>query len=219
MEKISKAKIAVAFTINICITVMEVIASIIGGVLHLKDYGLKIFIFYTQDSNLFLFVTCVIMTIMQAQILWGKRKGVPLWAQRLKYMATCGVSLTFLVVIFILIPLAGMDSIVDKLFTEAKLYHHFLCPILAFLSFVVLEKQPEIHFIDTLYALIPTAIYAIIMTIFNITHVVEGPYPFFKVYEQGVLMSCVWCTTILVTAYGIAVGVYYLNKIKKKETI
>ena len=216
MEKTLKTKTIVAFAVNICIAVMEIIASIIGGVLHLKDYGLKIFFFYTQDSNLFLFVACVIMAVIQAQMLWGKRKEVPLWAQRVKYMATCAVSLTFLVVIFVLIPLAGLNSAVDKLFMEAKLYHHFLCPLIACLSFVILEKQPELQFKDTLYALIPTAVYAVIMTILNILRVVEGPYPYFKVYEQSVFMSCVWFVVILGAAYGIAVGVYFLDKIKKK---
>ena len=138
-------------------------------------------------------------------------------AQRVKYMATCAIALTFLVVIFVLIPLAGLNSAVDKLFTEAKLYHHFLCPLIACLSFVILEKQPELRFKDTLYALIPTAVYAVIMTILNILRAVEGPYPFFKVYEQSVFISCVWFVVILGAAYGIAVGVYFLNKVKKRS--
>lgn len=216
MKKISKTKTIVAFAVNICIAIMEIIASVTGGVLHLKDYGLKIFFFYTQDSNLFLFVACVIMAVIQAQMLWGKRKEIPLRAQKVKYMATCAVLLTFLVVIFVLIPFAGLNSAVDKLFTEAKLYHHFLCPLIAFLSFVILEKQPELQFKDTFYALIPTAVYAVIMTILNIVRVVEGPYPFFKVYEQSAFMSCVWFMVMLGAAYGITVGVYFLNKTKKK---
>ena len=124
-------------------------------------------------------------------MLWGKWEKTPLWVQRVKYMATCTVSLTFIVVIFVLIPLAGFDSAVDKLFAEAKLYHHFLCPLVACLSFVTLEKEPELQFKDTLYALIPTAVYAVIMTVLNILRIVEGPYPCFKVYEQSVFMSCV----------------------------
>lgn len=216
MERSQRTKTIVAFVVNISVAIMEIVASIIGGILHLKDYGLKIFFFYTQDSNLFLLLACVIMAVIQTEMLWGKWEKTPLWVQRVKYMATCTVSLTFIVVIFVLIPLAGFDSAVDKLFTEVKLYHHFLCPLVACLSFVTLEKEPELQFKDTLYALIPTAVYAVIMTVLNILRIVEGPYPCFKVYEQSVFMSCVWFVVILGTAYGIAVGVFYLNKIKRK---
>ncbi len=131
------------------------------------------------------------MAVIQTEMLWGKWEKTPLWVQRVKYMATCTVSLPFIVVIFVLIPLAGFDSAVDKLFAEAKLYHHFLCPLVACLSFVTLEKETELQFKDTLYALIPTAVYAVIMTVLNILRIVEGPYPCFKVYEQSVFMSCV----------------------------
>lgn len=217
MEKSEKRKIITAFILNICIILMEIAASIIGGILHLKEYGFKIFFFYTQDSNLFLFVACSIMAIYQAKMIFRKTKNIPLWVQRVKYMATCAVSLTFLVVLFVLIPLAGLSSAIDKLFMEAKLYHHFLCPLIAFISFIFFEKQPSLQFKDTIYAFVPTLIYAVIMTILNILKIAEGPYPFFKVYEQSVFMSCLWFVVILAIAYGIGVGVFYLNKIKIKE--
>ena len=34
--------------------------------------------------------------------------------------------------------------------------------------------------------------------------VVEGPYPFLRVYEQPVYMSIIWVIVILGSAYGIA---------------
>ncbi len=164
---------------------------------------------------MFLMIVCLIAGIFQLRILTGKANEMPLRIQRLKYMATSAVSLTFLVVVFILIPLAGWDSAVDKLFVEAKLYHHFLCPLLAFFSFIFFEKNPKLRFKDTAYALIPTVIYAVVLTLLNIFKVVEGPYPYFKVYEQSVFMSCVWFVAILGIAYGICVGVFFLNRISK----
>ncbi len=216
---IKDKRLAFSMIINFSIVILEITASIIGGVLHLKDYGFKMFYFYTQDSNMFLMIVCLIVGIFQLRILTSKTKEIPLWVQRLKYMATSAVSLTFLVVVFVLIPLAGWDSAVDKLFMEAKLYHHFLCPLLAFLSFVIFEKTPKLKFKDTAYTIVPTVIYAVVLTLLNVFKVVEGPYPYLKVYEQSIFMSCVWFVTILSIAYGICVGVFFLNRINQQRSV
>ncbi len=205
-----------AIAINFLIVILEIIA-IIGGALHLKEYGFKMFYFYTQDSNLILMISCLIMAIFQLRIITNKSNEIPAGLQRLKFIATSVVTLTFLIVVFVLIPLAGWDSLLDKLFLKAKLYHHFLCPLLAFFSFVCLEKNPKLKIKDTVYALIPTVVYALILTILNILKIVEGPYPFFKVYEQSVFISCIWFITILTVAYGICVMVFFLNGISKRR--
>ncbi len=209
-------RLIVSIILNFLIVILEIIASIIGGVLHLKEYGFKIFYFYTQDSNIFLMISCLIMAIFELRIITHKSNEIPVWVERLKFIATSLVTLTFLIVVFVLIPLAGWDSLVDKLFLGSKLYHHFLCPILAFFSFVCLEKKLKLKFKDTVYALIPTVVYALILTILNILKVVEGPYPFFKVYEQGVFVSCMWFITILAVAYAICVMVFSFNSIVKR---
>ena len=52
--------------------------------------------------------------------------------------------------------------------------------------------------------MLPTLIYALILMALNLMRVVEGPYPFLRVYEQPVYMSIIWVIVILGSAYGIA---------------
>ncbi len=39
MERSQRTKTIVAFVVNISVAIMEIVASIIGGILHLKDFG------------------------------------------------------------------------------------------------------------------------------------------------------------------------------------
>jgi len=215
-EPINKTKIA--FAINIAIILAEIFAAIIGAIEKWDEYKFKFFAYYTQDSNIVLLIACLIMSIEQGRVLFGeKRVETPRYAQMLKYIATSMVTLTFLVVVFVLIPYAGINSAVEKLFCGASLYHHFLCPVMAFVSFVFFEKEPKLKFIDTLCALIPTIVYAVIIVILNLCRVITGPYPFLKVYEQPVYASILWVFAILGGAYAIAVGTYFAHKGKQNK--
>ena len=53
-------------------------------------------------------------------------------------------------------------------------------------------------------ALLPTLVYALVLVILNLAKLVDGPYPFLKVYQQPVYMSCIWVLAILGGAYLIA---------------
>ena len=58
---------------------------------------------------------------------------------------------------------------------------------------------------DSRLAMIPTAIYMLVMVPLNYFRVVEGPYPFLKVHNQPWYMSILWFFAISLVAFGIAV--------------
>lgn len=151
------------------------------------------------------------MAVSQAKCLSGKLDAPSKTAQHMKYMAACALSLTFLVVLFVLIPLAGWSSFADKLFADTKLYHHFLCPVLTAVSFLWLEDYRDLTAKDAGFALIPTACYAVILTALNILRIADGPYPFLRVYNQPIYMSVIWGFIILGSAYAIARGLLAFN--------
>ncbi len=209
--KSGKKRLAIACTVNLIIVLMEIVSAIMGFALRWNEYRLKAFLFYTQDSNLFALFACGAMAYAQLQCLQGKKNAPSKAIQRMKYMAACALSLTFLVVLFVLIPLAGWQSITDKLFADTKLYHHFLCPLLAAGSFIFLEDDPALTKQEAGFAVIPTACYAAVLTILNILRIADGPYPYLRVYEQPVWASALWSVVILGSAYGIARGLLWMN--------
>lgn len=70
----------------------------------------------------------------------------------------------------------------------------------------------SLTFLVVLFVLIPTACYAVIMIVLNILHMVDGPYPYLRVYNQPVYMSVLWCFIILGGAYAIARILLFLNR-------
>ena len=155
------------------------------------------FMFYTEDSNYFAGIVCLILAIFQInELINGKE--IPKIIRLLKYVAVCLLMVTFTVVIFVLAPMVGgVDGYKMLLLNGSMLYQHLLCPIFALSSFVHLERKNKIPKNYTFISLIPTIIYAVIMIILNILKIIEGPYPFLMVYRQSILMSIVWFILIL----------------------
>ena len=98
--------------------------------------------FYTENSNLFSAAVCLLVAVCQ---LWALLSGraLPRWVKRLKFIAACCLTLTFLTVVFVLAPCYPDEGGVVFLLTESSmLYHHLLNPVLVFVSFVFLEREP-----------------------------------------------------------------------------
>ena len=166
-------------------------------------FDISAFQFYTNDSNIFALVSSVLYVVSSLN---GKKTGV-----RLRFMATSSLTLTFLVVICVLIPLEK-ESASYLLFDRACFFEHLVCPILSFVSFVFFEDGSALTRKDALSAVLPTAVYASIMIILNMVRVVEGPYPFLRVCEQPLYMSVIWFFVIFGGAYLISRGILFLAK-------
>ncbi len=159
------------------------------------------FQYYTQLSNLFLFITCLVNIFFCARVLGGKAKVIPRFANQFSYMSICTTTVTLLVVLFVLSWMVG--DLWWILTSGAMLYTHTLCPILAIVMFACFapEKLPKK---TALIALTPTIAYAIVGMIMNIAHAWVGPYPFLRVYDQSLLATIGWAIGILGGAYLIA---------------
>ena len=89
-----------------------------------------------------------------------------------------------------------------------------LCTIF---SFVLLERSPRLPRSTVKWALLPTVLYGGIILWLNIQRVVDGPYPFMKVYDQSVQASVLWCIAILLMNYFYAWLLWKLNGGKKEK--
>ena len=201
-----------AIIINLSIVIMEIIAF---AICYQKD-GLSCFQYYTQDSNLFLMVTSFIFLIYETINLKNKEE-IPHWVSILKYSATTCVTTTFLVVVTVLAPIMGGYK--AMMLDGTMLYHHLICPILAFVSFIFLENHKIGGSKDALIAMIFTVVYGIIAVALNIFKIMNGPYPFLRVYEQSLLMSIMWVILMNGSAYLLNLFMAYLTKLVNKKNI
>ena len=169
----------------------------------------QMFIFYTELSNLFAMGVCLVTAVCQlgAFVTGGE---MPRPVRTLKYIVTSCLMMTFLTVVFVLAPMYGPDGHYVMLLTSSMLYNHFLNPVVAFLSFVLLERSTPLPRRTVRCAMIPTLLYGSVVLAANIAKVYKGPYPFLYVYDQPVWMSCVWAVVILGSNYLIALAVWKL---------
>ena len=193
--------------INIIINLLIVILEIIGFVLVFKELGITSLEYYTEDSNLLLLLSSIIILI---QI--SKNNEIPSWFKSFRYIAIVSTTLTLIIVLTVLSWTTDL-GLYYLLFHESMLYHHTLCPVLAILSFVFVERYDNLHTIHGLYF---TAVYGIIMIILNALKIVEGPYPFLLVHNQPIIHSIIWTALIFAITYAIAL---ILKKINGKVII
>lgn len=162
------------------------------------DWGKEqMFIFYTEDSNILSACICAMVAVGQLVCIFTG-KELPRWLHTLKYIATCCLTMTFLTVVFVLGPYCADQGGVVFLLTESSmLYHHLLNPLCAFVSFVLLEREPKLPARCVPLALVPTMLYGSVALWANYQRLVTGPYPFLLVYQQTTRQTVLWCAAIL----------------------
>ncbi|MBR4554569.1 MAG: hypothetical protein IKO27_03145 [Ruminococcus sp.] len=178
-----------------------IVLELVGTSLAFAKGGLGTLKWFTVLSNILALISSIAFLIS-----YLRRGGkVSFIAGLLRYFASCCLALTFLTVIFVLVPMAVPGgTVANVLFRGANLYHHLLCPILSCLSFIFAEQGVHIDKKLMFASLAPTMIYAVVFVILNIARVVKGPYPFLRVYEQPWYMSVVWAAVIGGLAAGSA---------------
>lgn len=199
--KHKNSRLYCAFVVNILIIIMELFAFLVCY----KESGFACFEYYTQDSNLFLMFTSLLYVIS----LLISDKKIPHIVSLLKYAATTSVVITFLTVVTILAPVMGGYK--AMLLDGTMLIHHLICPIFAFVTFVFFEKHNLNGLKDALISMIFTCLYGIIAVTLNVLKIMDGPYPFLKVYDQTILMSIFWLILMMGSSYLITVLIGNLN--------
>ncbi len=178
-----------AIAANIIIIVLEVI----GLYLSAKRGGWKILQFYTQLSNIFALLSSILFLLVGEKAAW------------LRYTAVCLLTMTFLVSLFILVPMgAGFKKM---MLTNSGLFHHTLCPILSFVSYALWEPHSSVWFLPVIL----TFIYGMIMLYLNWVEKVDGPYPFFRVRHQSALATVLWYVALTGSITLISLAVIWLT--------
>lgn len=207
----AKNKRIASLVVNLGIVVMELVSIVMSAFSH----GAGLFRFYTEDSNIFALIACAALSVCTIAAM--KNGGeIPKWAYTLKYMATCCLMVTFIVVITVLAPPEGLNGYIIMMLSGSMLFHHFLCPVLALISLIFFDNLPRLPIKTAVIALVPTIIYATAALILNAAKLLYGPYPFLHIYEQPLYMTVIWCVVIIGGAALVAVLLRLIvNKLNK----
>ena len=160
--KITKRQCQLAFfsaavvVICVCVGVTMNLTTIADE--NFDHMGLRTFCMFTVNSNI---LCAAAMAMVIPYTLDGLRTHnyhMPRWIVDLVYMGVTAVALTFLVSLFILSPAKGFVLI----FTGSRFFLHGVCPVLAIVAFCFFMSEKRLTIRDSLLALIPVLIYAVV---------------------------------------------------------
>lgn len=203
-------KFIIALILNIAIVVMETYSLISY---YLSD-GLVMFRMFTEDSNILLLLSSLCFVVFGLIKIFHKSE-LPHFVGTLRYVATCTIGVTLVVIIIQVFFISKMADI-EMFYQYEMIFHHTICPITCLLSFFCFEDNKNLKFRDTFFAIIPTFLYAIILIILNILKVTTGPYFFLEIYNQSFVISIMWFCIILSSSYVLCLLVFEICEIRKK---
>ena len=163
----------------------------------LQSSGLENFQFYTVLSTVF----CGIVALIYLICFFAK-KGTGKMAA-LKLAAVCGVAITFAVVAFMFGPLYGFPNFYQR----CNLFFHLLLPVTAMAEFIFVKRK-KTSFGYTVFAAIPTLLYAIGYLLNILINGIGGPWPdtndFYGFLNWGWPVGICIFTGIPLTAFAVA---------------
>ena len=124
--------------------------------LALTAIGLMSLKYFTVLSNLLLGAASLVYGIFLFRTM---RSGVqiPVWAHRLKYVATVSVTVTLMTVLLFLGPMLGYIA----MFSGVNFWFHLVLPVVGIFDFALLDANKPLAFKETLLGVVPTFLYGI----------------------------------------------------------
>ena len=191
--------------ITLYLNIFIIILELIGLLITLKNSRKIEIKYYTECSNIMMLITSSLLTYYLL-----KKKTIPKWLNILTHMSVLGLTVTFLVVLFILSPMYNFNYGL-LLFGGSMLYFHTLCPIISIITYFF-SSQIHIAKKEIKYTMLFTIIYSIVILLLNIFRILEGPYPFLMVYKQPIYMSIIWIILLEGGAYLLSIVLYKIKK-------
>lgn len=204
LGKRARRRLMVAIAINAVVAVLEVWATCVT--ISYNGVG-GTFIFYTNCSNVFAGIACVVCLVLEVRMLRGGGKGLlGRGVKWLKYVASCCLLMTFFVVVFVLVPMlenAGYPGAWLMFCEKARPVTHLGGPLLVVASYLLFEADRSMTLRESLVGFVPTFVYAMVAYACNYARVWDGPYPFFQVWNMPVWETLLWFVALFVLAYAL----------------
>ena len=190
---------------NILLILMELAGFIVMLAIY-KDVKVR---YYTNWSNILGIIAAILFIINY--FIKERNKVFNEVVKYFKLTSTICLTVTFLVVLFMFIPMDHFNfykwAIRENFFS-----FHFFSPIIAFICFIFLEKYDFKYIKDTIIGMIFTIMYSIIISIAILAKKVEAPYPFLDYYANGIVVSIFSSLIMLILITGVALLLIFIKK-------
>ncbi len=207
----------ISFILNIIIFLLLIVGLVLETFeLVLRNEGLFLLVrrfkFFTELSNIFAGITAFVYAFY---LFNGNGKDpIPKVLKMLKLFSTGAVIVTFLTVVFYLIPVSGSDW--KLLVVGSQFIFHIINPILCFITYTFYENN-KVDNKYLAYNLIPITAYGLFYLVMALTHMENGVIPYeydwYLFMKNGVVIGLITYAFFIVFNY---VLVYWLNKLNYK---
>lgn len=187
-------------SLSIIFNELIIIFEAIGFILTIFVNNRISYEYYTEDSNILMMLASAIYVFFLL-----RNKKAPRWLATFKYMATICLTITFFVVLFVLIPMYNFDF-QFLLFDRSLFLQHLVCPVLSIITFLFFDDLSELSIKDDIIGMSMTILYGVVLIILNELEIVTGPYPFLMVKDQSIIMSGLWSLLLLSLGYIIIIA-------------
>ena len=147
---------ALVVVVCVCIGVTMNLTTIADE--NFDHMGIRTFCMFTVNSNILAAAAMAMVIPYTMDGLRTHNYHLPRWIVDVVYAGVTAVALTFLVSLFILAPVRGFGLI----FSGSRFFLHGVCPVLAVIAFCFFMSQKNMRFGDSLIAIIPVIIYAVV---------------------------------------------------------
>ena len=199
--------------VNAMIIGFGLTAMIIAVINNFDGMNTNMLIMFTNDSNVILLLSSVIMLVLGIKGICKKTYEFSIWARIIRLCGVLGTTLTFLIVMFYLLPIFGTAMISWYSMTAL----HIICPVLGLVSFLFFEHGKPIKIKFSVIGIIPIIVYAITIIPLVALNVISAPYPFLDIYNQAVFVSILWFAGILGCSYLLSLLLVFLNNLLSKK--
>lgn len=189
--------------------IVLIILEIIARIHDLQVFGIRMFTYYTIDSNILQMVVSAATVYL---ILIKKGKNMPDWLASLHLVCAVSLTITFLIALFVLAPQEGFAYYF--LWNVAPV-NHLIGPLISVITFLFMDRYPALPKTAIFLPMAMTLLYGFITLILNGLRLLDGPYFFLKIYETPPGTIFMWFGIIAVLC--IVLAAIYL-RIRKRVT-
>ena len=177
--------------------------------------SLPILMTFTGLSNVFIGVVCLACAIYR---IVKKEMVLPKVLFILKIIALADITITFVITATYLAPSIGSSW--WRLYINNNIFNHFLTPLVAIITFILLEEYVEINWKCCFYSLVPIGAYGIMYLINVYTHLTpEGKtsldYDIYGFCRFGVGVLILFLIGFALLSFGLTYLYYFRNKQKR----
>ena len=174
--------------------------------------SLPIWMTFTGLSNIFIGLVCLGCAIYR---LVKKEMVLPKILFMIKIIALADITITFLTTALYLAPSIG--SIWWRLYINNNIFNHFLTPLVAIVTFILLQEYVETDWKDCFFSLVPLAMYGIFYIINVYTHLTpEGEtsltYDIYGFCRFGVFVLILFIIAFAAVSFGLTLFYRVINK-------